>query len=270
MPDPSDTTTGPVGLSRHDLYELCVQSPRHIVPMLRAVHGGSPRTLAEDFAGTAAVSHLWAELDASRHAIATDTDAETLARRPDHPRVTKHATDVMAITDPADIVFVGNFSIGYMHTRKDLLAYLRHARSRISPAGVLICDTYGGDTAFLTGDVHRDHIITEGPHAGKRVRYTWEQRDADPITAMVTDVCHFRVDKAGVIELELDDAFVYRWRLWSVPELIDAMHEAGFTTTEVYDKTPDAMDEDGNVYLLPVEDGSELEDSFIVCVAARL
>ncbi|MCR9075600.1 MAG: class I SAM-dependent methyltransferase, partial [bacterium] len=66
--------------NKHDLYELCVQSPKDLVPLLRAIHGDSPAVLGEDFAGTAAVSHLWVERDGCT-AIAVDFDEETLARR---------------------------------------------------------------------------------------------------------------------------------------------------------------------------------------------
>ena len=303
-------------LSKHDLYELCVQSPRHLVPFIRAVHGSSPAVLGEDFAGSAALSHLWVESSPDARAVAVDLDADALGFHGDHERVIKHCADVMAINDPADVIFVGNFSIGYLHTRAELVAYLRHARERLiastkepgasatgqatdqatggkgatpeplahargslqtpdtRPSGVFICDTYGGESAFLTGEVHRDHWIPAderfGEHKGKRVRYTWEQRKADPLTGMVTDVLHFRVESGGMIEQELLDAFVYDWRLWSVPELRDAMLEAGYAATEVYAKTADAIDEDGNAYVLPVEDPDELDDSFIVLVAARV
>ena len=261
-------------LTRHDLYELCVQSPRHLVPFLKAVHGRSPRVLAEDFAGTAALSCLWVEADREAAAIATDLDAEALAYLGDHPRITRHTADVMHATDPADVLFVGNFSIGYWHTRADLVAYLKHARSRLDSTGLFICDTYGGESAFVLGDVHRDHWIPKtdryADHAGKRVRYTWEQRHADPLTGRVTDALHFRVEKGGTIEAEFPDAFIYEWRLWSVPELRDAMLEAGFANTEVYAKTGDAIDDEGNVYVLPVEDAeAELDDDFIVLIAAR-
>ena len=256
-------------LTIHDLYELCVQSPGHLVPMLRAIHGGEPRVLAEDFAGTAALSHLWAQQVGGGRAIAVDLDADALGFRGETPGVESRCCDVMLAADPADILFVGNFSIGYRHTRPDLVAYLAHARSRLSPGGVFICDTYGGETAFLTGDVHRDHWITEGPHAGKRVRYTWEQRHADPITARVTDVLHFRLEKAGMIEEEWPEAFVYEWRLWSIPELRDAMAEAGFASAQVFDKAPDAVDGDGAVLMRAVEDGAELDDNYIVCVVGR-
>jgi len=265
-------------IDRHALYELCVQSTKHLEPFLRAVHGGGPRVLGEDFAGTAALSHRWAREVGGGRAVAVDLDAEALRFRGAAEGVETIEADVLACERPADVVFVGNFSIGYRHTRGDLVAYLEHARSRLNAGGVFVCDTYGGESAFLTGEVHRDHYIAGGdvpeclvPHRGKRVRYTWEQRDADPVTGMVTDVCHFRVvDAGGTIELELPDAFVYRWRLWSIPELRDALTDAGFAGVEVYSKTADAVDQDGNVYVRPIEDGGdELDDSFIVLVAGR-
>lgn len=264
-------------LTKHDLYEICVQSPEHLVPFLRAVHGGEPRVLGEDFAGTAALSRLWAESDPRAHAIAVDLDADALRYHAEHDRVSRRVENVIDVDDHADVIFVGNFSIGYWHTRAELVAYLGHVRGRLSSPGVFVCDTYGGESAFLLGDVHRDHWIPPrknsddrfGEHAGKRVRYTWEQRHADPLTGMVTDVLHFRVESGGTIEQEIFDAFTYEWRLWSVPELRDAMLEAGFASTDVYAKTGDAIDEDGKVYVLPVEDPEELDDSFIVLVAGR-
>lgn len=256
-------------LSRHDLYELCVQSPRHAVPLLRVVHGGEPRVLGEDFAGTAALSHLWVEWVEGGRAIAVDLDPETLRVRPDDPRVLKLVGDVRTATRPAehdaDVIFVGNFSIGELHTRDELLEYLQHARSRLRPGGVFVCDTYGGETAFLVGSVERDHWTEDG----RRVRYTWEQREADPLTGMVVNALHFRVDRGGEVEQTMHDAFIYRWRLWSVPELRDAMREAGFASTEVHDHVPDAVDDDGNVYATPIRSGDEVDASFIVLVVGR-
>ncbi|MEZ6244355.1 MAG: hypothetical protein R3B57_15095 [Phycisphaerales bacterium] len=252
---------------RFDLYELCVQSPKDLAPLLRAIHGGKPRTLGEDFSGTAALSHEWVEADPQARAIATDLDPEALDRHARHDRIVKLARDVRAVNDPCDVLFVGNFSIGYLHTRGELVEYLRHALRRINQGGAFVCDTYGGESAFLLGSVHRPH-----PMPGGRIcRYTWEQRHADPTTGMVTDVIHFRVERAGVIEHEIMDAFVYEWRLWSVPELRDAMAEAGFRQTQVYAKLADAMDDEGNAYVEPVMDAeSELDESFIVLVVGRV
>ncbi len=293
---------------RHALYELCVQSVEHLAPLIRAIHGGDPKVLGEDFAGTAALSHRWVELSPEARAIAVDLDEEALAYHGAHERIEKHTADVRTIDAPCDALFVGNFSIGYLHTRAELVAYLRHARERLLPplprsgegrgegvssdlplptgerggapgsdsslsSGVFLCDTYGGESAYTLGGVHRPHPLPrkEGEPGGRICRYTWEQQSADPTTGMVTNVIHFRIERAGVIEHELFDAFVYEWRLWSVPELRDAMMEAGFSSTQVYAKLADAIDDEGNAYVEPVTDAEEeLEDSFIVLVVGRV
>lgn len=253
-------------MDRFDLYERCVQSPKDLVPLLRAIHSGNPAVLGEDFAGTAALSCAWIEAVANGRATAVDLDETALFRHGEDGRIERVAADVRTVSTPADVVFVGNFSIGYLHTRGELVEYLRHARARLATAdGVFVCDTYGGDSAFLTGHVHRPHRLPDG----RTCRYTWEQRHADPLTGMVTNAIHFRIEDAGVITDELMDAFVYEWRLWSVPELRDAMGEAGFVRTDVYAKLADAVDDEGNAYVEAVRDPDDLDESFIVLVAGR-
>lgn len=259
-------------LTRHDCYELCVQSVRQALPLLRAIHGNNPAILGEDFAGTAQLSSHWVDTVENGSSIAVDHDADTLNLHSPHDRITRLVGDVRTATDPeqhaCDVLFVGNFSIGEIHDRTELVAYLRHCRARTKARnGVFCCDTYGGADAYQPVDVHRVHPIPGRP--GVMVRYTWEQRDADPLTGLVTNALHFRVERGGTIEEEFTDAFVYRWRLWSVPELRDAMTEAGFEHTEVYSQLPDAVDDEGNAYISPVEDPEELEDSFFVLIAAR-
>jgi SAM-dependent methyltransferase len=260
---------GAAGLDRHDLYERCVQTPADLVPILRAIHGGEPGVLGEDFCGTAAVSAEWVRRVKGGRAIAVDHDASVLARAPRRPGIEIVAGDVVRDTSPglhdADVVYAGNFSIGEWHTRAALLAYLRHVRSRLGAGGVFVCDLYGGETAFLLGTVEREH---PGP-AGRSIRYTWEQREADPLTGMVVNVVHFTVLRGEDVEQELHDAFVYRWRLWGVPELRDAMVEAGFVSTAVYPRRPEALEDTGAAHVEPIEDPGLLEDSFDILVAAR-
>jgi SAM-dependent methyltransferase len=241
-------------MDKHDLYELCVQSPRHAVQMLRAIHGGDPRVLAEDFCGTAGVSREWCAREGCA-AIATDIDAAVLERAAGNRGVRLVCADVREApceSGSVDVVFVGNFSIGEIHDRRELVRYLAMSRTRLRDGGVFVCDTYGGESAYRPGGVTRTHVAADG----SVVEYTWEQRRADPATAMVENALHFRVRRGGEMALDLPDAFVYRWRLWAVPELRDAMTEAGFAGTSVH-QTLDA------------EASAPLASSFIVCVAGR-
>ena len=250
---------------RFSLYELCVQSPDRMVPFLRAVHGGRPRVLREDFCGSGGVCRAWAAQGPRSRAIGVDMDPEPLKRLRGVSRVRAVRADVLDCDARADIISATNFPIGYWHTRPDLLRYLKRTRSRLSKGGVFICDTYGGASAFEPGSTRRDLWI----QGGIRVRYTWEQREADPLTGLVLDVIHFRADRDGEVIADLPGAFTYHWRLWSIPELRDAMREAGFASTQVYAELADAVDSAGRLYVRPVSDPRELGRDYIVCIAAR-
>lgn len=262
-------------MNKFDCYERCVQAPAELARFLTALHGGDPLVLAEDFCAGAALSREWVSLHPQGEAIATDLDPEVLerARALDASgRIGVMLRDALCVAPsdhpPADILFVGNFSIGEIHDRTTLVRYLRGARSRLAPGGVFICDTYGGESCYRTGEVRRGSPLPDG----RRVLYTWEQRRADPLNARVVCACHFRIERAGLIEEEFTDAFIYDWRLWSVPELRDAAHEAGFGAFDVYAKVPTpeqcASWEQG-VIPQPVRDPTELDESFTAIIAAR-
>ncbi|MDX9910285.1 MAG: hypothetical protein RBS39_00490 [Phycisphaerales bacterium] len=267
-------------MDRHDLYNACVQSPTQLVPFLRAIAGEGAHALGEDFCATGEIAKEWVRVVPGGRGVGVDHDAALIERaRRDAPRnAVFECADVMDAREPVDLVFVGNFSIGEIHERDALVAYLRHARGRLdaSPAGLFVCDTYGGESAYCIGSVERMHPAPADrsgnrpgvPPAGARIRYTWEQREADPLTGRVVNALHFRVEHGRDVLEEHTDAFVYHWRLWSVPELRDAMRDAGFVRTAVYAKLADAVDADGNAYVSPVESPDELDESFIVCVAA--
>lgn len=220
-------------LTALDLYERTVQDPERTVELLRALHGGDPRVLGEDFAGTAALSRAWVRAIEGGRAHATDLDPARLAHAP-HPRVATHALDVrapeLARHGPCDVVHAGNFSLGELHARAELLGWARTARARLAPGGIVAADTYGGESAWRRGVLERRRFEPDG----LEIRWLWEQRSANPLSAEVVNALSFRVLRAGDVVLDLPDAFVYRWRLWSAPELVDVLGEAGFRRAEVH------------------------------------
>jgi hypothetical protein len=193
-----------------------------------------------------------------------DRDPEPLSRLNGVPRVRAVRADVVECGLRADVISATNFPIGYWHGAEDLGRYLRLTRRRLSPGGVFVCDMYGGATAFRLGITRRDVKLPDGA----RVRYEWEQRQADARTRLVTDAIHFRVMRRGRIVQSLRDAFVYRWRLWRIPELRRAMRGAGFSAVELYDSPGDAVDEAGRIYVRPVRE-RELARDWVVYVVAR-
>jgi len=260
----------PNAVSKFDLYELCVTEPVRLTRFLRAVHGNSPRTLREDFSGSAALARYWAQSDPRASALAVDVDPEPLALLKGLDRVETIRGDALQCRRSADVIACTNFPLGYWHTRAALVKYLSHARACLNSRGVLVADTYGGRDALIPGQIIQ-HLV--GPD-DERIEYTFEQRSADPITARVVDALSFRVTPARKSRATIfRDAFVYDWRLWSIPELTDALHEAGFKGVEVHDRLGGAIEEteksSGTLRARPITDGQELDDNYVVYVVAR-
>jgi len=285
VPDLRAREAHPTDLDRHECYELCVQSPRHVAAFLRAVHGNHPLFLREDFCGTAALSKRWLA-DATRagekaFALAVDLDPECIERasRDKPARLELVAADCRGgdggskcgnqnEADACDVVFVGNFSIGYLRTRVELLSYLKLCRERLVRGGggfgggIFVCDIYGGASAYKLGSLTRKHPS----RSGEIIHYHWAHESADPLTGMVTNSISFKVERDGEIVHELPRAFSYNWRLWPLAELREAMFEAGFASTEVYIDCNIAPGESP----VPITDPADLKDDWIVLVVARL
>ena len=60
--------------------------------------------------------------------------------------------------------------------------------------------------------------------------YEWDQTSFNPIDHHITCSIHFRLPRGKVMR----HAFRYDWRMWSVPEIRDALADAGFRASEVY------------------------------------
>ena len=143
------------------------------------------------------------------------------------------------------------------------MRYLHGARARLVPGGLIALDTYGGAAAWRTGAVVRDHALEDG----LRLRATWEQRSADPLRARVVNALSLRVDRQGDVQIDLPDAFVYDWRLWTPAELGEALLEAGFGEPAAYAELGDAEQAPA-----PVREAAELgapDGRWSVCLAAR-
>lgn len=259
-------------LSRYTLYSLCAQDPPRDARLLRAIFadatGTSPRgkTLGEDFSAAAAIARFWCVADPNARAVAVDLDSEALSHAIAHPRLKLVQSDVRNAKHPADLIAALNFSVCELHQRKALVTYFKRAFARLRSPGLFICDIYGGADSFTTGIITDSYTLPDS----RKVTYQWEQRTADPATARVTNAMHFTVHpraKKGTPE-RFPDAFVYDWRLWSIPELSDALRDAGFTDIRVYPRTPGAIDSHGDFHIEPVMDASELGETFNVFVVA--
>jgi len=219
----------------HALYEIAVQQPQVIIglieEMFEQARDREPVTLREDFCGTANLSALWVRSSDGRSAVAIDNDAAVLAwadqhnRRPLVDRGAKRLRllnrDVLAASHRADVVVSLNFSHFIYKTRDELLTYLRHARRCTRPGGVFLCDAFGGPESISPCLDRRRFSDFD---------YLWEQRSYDPLTNAIDCRIHFTFRNGT----RLSNAFIYDWRMWTLPELREALLDVGFDDVGIY------------------------------------
>lgn len=229
--------------SRHDLYEQAVQEPEGEVEFVdrvfRKMRGRPALTLREDFSGTAAFSACWVDSREGRRAIAVDLDAETLdwGRKHRIEPLGERARDVSLVcadvleveTAPVDVIVAFNFSYSLIHERADLLTYFRRAREGLAPEGVFILD-------FHAGPRTQEEIVEETELEG--FTYVWEQGEMDALSGIAKRAIHFEFPDGSSIK----NAFRYEFRVWTVPELRDLLHEAGYHSVDCWFED---FDEDG-------------------------
>jgi SAM-dependent methyltransferase len=229
---------------RHVLYEQSVQDVEQEAEFLEdtyfEIRGRKPVLLREDFCGTANAASQWVVNNRRHHAIGVDIDPRVLdSGRQRHlvslssssrNRIDLIEGDVRtAETAPADIICGFNFSYWCFKERKKLLDYFVSARQRLKKDGLFFIDVFGGSEAFT-------ECKEKTKHDG--FTYVWQQKSYDPVTGDYVCHIHFRFPDGS----RLRKAFSYDWRLWTLPELLDVLADAGFSSSHVYWQ---GTDEDG-------------------------
>ena len=243
------------------LYENAVQSVDADLDFAKKEfkkRTGRPlRRLREDFCGSAALACAFVKRHRDNRAIGIDLDGRTLEWARCHnvaslgeaaERLELRQEDVRTVTLPKVDVTMGlNFSYWVFKSRQELLQYFTAARRSLIEGGILVLDLFGGTGAMLE-EVEERPVPAAHTFDGTKVpRYTyyWNQAKFNPITHDFE--CHigFRL-KDGT---EMDPAFSYEWRFWTIPELTELLREAGFAETQVYtDDWDDDTDESNGIY----------------------
>ena len=237
---------------RHALYEMAVQDAVTEVDFLdetyRALRGRAPTLLREDFCGTAAVCCEWVKRRKTNKAIGVDLDATVLAwgqlhnlgklTKTELSRVTLREENVLRVkTSPVDVIAAMNFSYWCFHSRAQLKAYFKRVHSGLAKDGLLMMDAFGGYEAF--SELKEKRKVKKGK---QRFTYHWEQESFNPIDHALTCSIHFGFEDGS----KLKRAFVYDWRLWTLPELRDVLEECGFDVTFYWQGFDPDGEADGN------------------------
>ncbi len=237
---------------KHTLYQLSVQAPeedsKFFARLFKRLAGRPLRLFREDFCGTAILSCHHVRNHKKNRALCVDIHAPTLAWAEEHnvaalpatarERVSLVCADVLDVKRPrADLTAALNFSYSCFKDRKSLLKYVKRAYAGLAGDGVFVMDAWGGSDTQLEQVEERE--IDEQGH---RFTYCWDQHRFDPVSYETTCKIHFEFGDGS----RMENAFVYDWRLWTLPELRELMTEAGFEDVHVLWEGTDTETDEGN------------------------
>lgn len=216
---------------KHDLYQRSVQAPEvdseFFADYFKDYVGRELRVFREDFCGTFVLSTAFVKLHEDNQAICVDLDGLTLDWGREHnltpltphqrARVHIHQTNVMELQKPAaDLIAAMNFSYCIFKDRPTLHDYVKNCYDALDSGGLLVMDMWGGSETQVLQEEERE--IEDG------FSYIWDQDDFDPLTYNIVCRIHFEFTDGS----KMRNAFVYDWRLWTPPDLSEAMQAAGF------------------------------------------
>ncbi|MBL7714305.1 MAG: hypothetical protein JNL01_02490 [Bdellovibrionales bacterium] len=234
------------------LYEAAVQSAevhaRWFDEVYGEINGTTPNLLREDFCGTFQISREWVKLRPKNFAMGLDLDPKVLEagqafakeslRAEEFQRLLLLKKNVVSETRPkSDIVIACNYSFFIIQDRKKLIQYFKKVRKSLARRGLFFLEMAGGPG--MQEQVRETKVIKGIPlGTGRGTKkasaiYFWDQKSFDPITRNGKYAIDFRLSDGKWYR----NAFTYDWRLWTIPELKDALTEAGFSKVRVYWET---------------------------------
>ena len=237
---------------KHVLYQAAVQAPetdsKFFARHFKKISGRDLRVFREDFCGTAILSCHHVKNHRENRAIGVDLHAPTLAWGQKHnvsqldddqrSRLQLIQANVLDVRRPkADLICALNFSYCVFKARADLRDYFVNAYKSLAPGGVLVLDSWGGSDTQTEQEEER-----EVDEDGMQFTYVWDQHKFDPITYHATCRIHFLFEDGT----RMRNAFIYDWRLWTLPELRELMAEAGFRDLHVLWECTDSETQEGN------------------------
>ncbi len=252
---------------KHRLYERAVQCSDAEIDFVdqtfKALTGREAVFLREDFCGTTNSSCEWIRRRETNRAVCVDLDEDVLAWGQRHhvgslteeqqERIQLIHDDVMTVaTEPMDTILAMNFSYWLFQDRTSLLAYFKRVYDSLVEDGVFFLDACGGFEAFREMEESTEH---------DNFTYVWDQSHYNPITGHYICKIHFHFKDGS----KLKEAFVYDWRLWTLPEITEMLAEAGFEAT-VYWEGTDEEGEGSGVFTASTQ--GEADAGWIVYMSA--
>ncbi len=240
---------------KHICYEESVQCVESEIDFVDAtftkLRKRQARTLREDFCGTMNTSCEWVKRRKTNTAICIDLDDEVLKwgnknkiaklKSDEAKRITIINDNVLTIkTEPVEIVLAMNFSYWLLKERKLTIEYFKGIYKALVKDGIFFLDAYGGYEAYQE---------LKEKTKQKNFTYIWDQNRYNPINGIAKNYIHFKFKDGS----KMMKAFEYEWRVWTMPEILDMLGEAGFKPTVYWEQADD--DGEGNGIFVPETEG---------------
>lgn len=268
IPAAAHTHTIAEQTDRYQIYQQAVQSSCEDVALLQEVYqqarGSVAHHFREDFCGTAATLRAWLQQGDAFSGEGVDIDPEPIAWGEQHnfqsldaherERAHLHVGDArMRSTRAPDIRCAFNFSYWIFRERALLLEYFRAVHTDLAADGVFVIDLHGGAEVFSEEEEVTDFDTFE---------MVCHQTDVCPVDHSAHLALHFRFPDGS----EIHNAFEYDWRIWSMPEIIDVLHDAGFKDVRCHWYIDDEDSDEDPHYELTRIGYNDL--AWIACLAA--
>lgn len=253
---------------RYACYERAVQCVEAEIDFVDAtfkrLRGRYAGTLREDFCGTANTACEWVRRRKANTALGIDQDQAVLdwARKNRIARLGKARqkrirvirADVLGVrTEPVEIVLAMNFSYWLLKERKRTIAYFKAVHRVLARDGIFFLDAYGGYEAFQELKEKTKY---------KDFTYIWEQYRYNPISGIAKNYIHFKFRDGS----RMMKAFSYEWRVWTLPEILEMLTEAGFRPVVYWEQAGE--DGEGNGVYIPETEG-DADAGWIAYVVAE-
>ncbi len=253
---------------RHICYEEAVQCAEAEIDIIDSIFKKLKKrqasTLREDFCGTTNTSCEWIKRRNTNTAICVDLDKDVLdwAKKNKLEKLSAEQLSRISlindnvlnvVNDPVDIVLAMNFSYWTFKERKLMIGYFKKIRNALVDDGIFFSDAYGGYEAFqeLKEKTKNDDFT-----------YIWDQHKYDPISGSAINHIHFKFKDGSKIK----KAFTYEWRVWTLPEILEMLVEAGFKPTVYWEQADE--DGDGNGEFIPQTEG-EADAGWIAYIVSQ-
>lgn len=222
------------------------------------------KTLREDFCGTMNTSCQWVKLRTKNIAYGVDIDKKVLKWAKKNNIATLESNQkkriniinndvISAKTKQVDICLAMNFSYWLLKERKATINYFSNIYNSLKTDGLFFLDAYGGYEAF--------QVLTEKTK-NEEFTYIWEQETYNPIDGIAKCHIHFKFKDGSKIK----KAFTYEWRVWTMPEILEMLHEANFKPTVYWEQVDE--NGEGNGIFLPETKG-KAEAGWIAYIVAE-